>query len=283
MHGTGNGLLGQMLQGGKPRVTTLHADPDPLFGGHAPEPIPRYLPELLALTKKQRAHIGLATDGDSDRIGGARPDGKFLNPGQILCLILLHLLKERKMTGGVVTTISNIAWIPQIAEEYGLLLYETPVGFKHVAKVMREDHVLIGGEESGGIGITQYMPERDGVLLGLLLLEVLATRRTPLLTMLRQMERKYGRFEYGRVDLHVPASMRSTVMRRLSSKPPRRMAGQPIVSIQTHDGLKLKGKHREWVLFRLSGTEPILRIYAEAPTQRATQRLLDWGKTLAKP
>jgi len=281
MHGTGNRLVERAVGKGRTRLTTLHAEPDPLFGGHAPEPIPRYLTELLRTTKRSRAHLGLATDGDADRIGAARPDGRFLNPGQILCVILLHLLEERGLRGGVVTTISNIAWIPAMAQEFGLKLYEVPVGFKHIAKLMREDHILIGGEESGGIGIAAYLPERDGILLGLLLMELLAMRGQSLLTILRQLERKYGTFAYGRVDLHIPEAARDQLMRRLTTDPPTTIAGRPIQTTKTYDGLKLIGRQREWILFRLSGTEPILRIYAEAPSETAVQRLLTWGKRLA--
>jgi phosphomannomutase len=283
MHGTGGQLMEQLLSKSRARVTTLHGAPDPLFGGHAPEPIARYLPELLAITKQRNAHIGLAMDGDADRIGGARPDGKFLNPGQIMCLILEHLVKERGMRGGVVTTISNISWIPLLVEELGLPLHEVPVGFKNIAALMRTDDIVIGGEESGGIGVTQYLPERDGVLLGMLLLEVLAVQRKPLLKILADLERRYGRFAYGRVDLHFDAQMRGTLMKRLSSEPPTKIAGKAIKAVKTYDGLKIIGHGGEWVLFRLSGTEPIMRIYAEAPTMVMMRKLLAWGQTLAKP
>ena len=148
---------------------------------------------------------------------------------------------------------------------------------------MEQEQILKGGEESGGIGVSAYLPERDGVLLGLLLMEMLAVRRQPLLTIFRELERKYGRFAYGRVDLHVHEAQRAVLMRRISSEPPTTIAGRPIAETKTYDGLKLIGRERQWILFRLSGTEPILRIYAEAPSQREVTRLLEWGKSLAKP
>ncbi len=282
MHGTGDRLIEDLLKGGRCRVETLHAEPDAWFGGHAPEPIPRYLTELASTVKRRRWDIGLATDGDADRIGAVAPNGAFINPGQIMCVLLDHLMRTRKWKGAVVKTVSNTSMINRLADELGLRLLEVPVGFKHIAKLMLEDDVLIGGEESGGIGIRGYLPERDGALNGLLLLEAMAMQKAGILDILRRLERRFGRWFYNRKDLTAPMDRIDRLFERLRAEPPTQMAGTPVTDVKTLDGIKLIGRDESWLLFRRSGTEPIVRVYAESPQARRLERLLKYGVQLVK-
>ncbi|MBI3323145.1 MAG: phosphoglucomutase/phosphomannomutase family protein, partial [Candidatus Omnitrophica bacterium] len=214
-------------------------------------------------------------------------------PGQVLCILLEHLIASRHWRGTVVKSISNTSMIDRVARELGLPLREVPVGFKHVAKLMQEDDVLIGGEESGGIGVRGYLPERDGVFMGLLLLEALAVRRRArlshaprggqgLLDLLRMLERRFGRWFYVRKDLTVSQDRVATFFDRLTANPPERVAGVPVSEVKTLDGVKLIGRDESWLLFRRSGTEPIVRVYAESPSAGRVSRLLAFGVHLVK-
>ena len=281
MHGTGGRLIEGLLKGGKCRVETLHADPDPLFGGLAPEPIASQLGELQAAVKRTRADIGIANDGDADRLGIIAPGGVWLNPGQVMCVLLLHLVKTRKATGAVVKTVSNTMMINRLAQALGLRLLEVPVGFKHIAKLMLEDNILVGGEESGGIGIQGYLPERDGILNGLLVLEAMASRRQTLAAIMRDLERQFGQWFYGRRDLHLKMGQVDGLFARLRSAPPAQLAGVPVEKVERLDGVKLIGRDESWLLFRRSGTEPIVRIYAETPQKARLSRMLELGLRLA--
>ncbi len=281
MHGAGGRLIEELLRGGRCRVETLHATPDPLFGGHAPEPIASYLGELSRTVRRCRATLGIANDGDADRIGVIGPDGVWLNPGQVLCMLLRHLVASRRATGAVVKTVSNTMMIDRMCEHLGLRLIEVPVGFKHIAKLMLEQEIVIGGEESGGIGVTCYLPERDGIFNGLLLLEAMAVRHQTLAAMLQDLERRYGRWFYARRDLHLKMSQVDMVFRRLHALPPTRMASIPVTRVNRLDGVKLLGRDESWLLFRRSGTEPIVRIYAETPRRSHLAPLLSFGVRLA--
>jgi len=281
MHGAGGRLIEELLARGRCRVETLHAQPDPLFGGHAPEPIAMHLRELSRTVKQRRADLGIANDGDADRLGIIGPTGAWLNPGQILCVLLLHLVSQRKMTGAVVKTVSNTMMINRLTERLDLRLIEVPVGFKHIAKLMLEDDILIGGEESGGIGVKGYLPERDGILNGLLVLEAMAARRQSLSAMLQALERQCGRWYYGRRDLHLTMPQVDALFARLQQAAPEHMAGLPVARVQTLDGIKLIGRDESWLLFRRSGTEPIVRIYAETSRKTFLAPLLTFGVRLA--
>lgn len=282
MHGTGGRLIEGLLKGGRCRVDTLHGDPDPLFGGQAPEPIASHLAELRGAVKQRRAAVGIANDGDADRLGIVGPDGTWLNPGQVMCVLLTHLVDTRAASGAVVKTVSNTMMINRLTEALGLRLIEVPVGFKHVAKLMLTDDILIGGEESGGIGIKGYLPERDGIVNGLLLLEAMAMRRQTLSAIMRELERAYGQWWYGRRDLHLNHSQVDRLFQRLASAAPEEMAGLSVARVGTLDGVKLIARDDSWLLFRRSGTEPIVRIYAETPQKGRLARLLEFGVGLAE-
>ena len=282
MHGAGERLTEQLIGRGSCRVETLHGARDVLFGGQAPEPIGSHLVELSATVKRRRAHIGLATDGDADRIGAVGPDGAFVTPGKLLCIIIEHLLTTRRWTGAVVKTISNTSMINRLAQAHGLKLYEVPVGFKHVAKLMLEDDALAGGEESGGIGVRGYLPERDGIFLGLLVLEAMALQRKSLAELLKSLERRFGRWTYARRDLTLAADQVERVFQRLAAQPPAEMAGAPVAQVKTSDGVKLISADDSWLLFRRSGTEPIVRVYAESLSAARVRGLLAFGVNLVQ-
>ncbi len=281
MHGAGGRIIEHLLKRGKCRVETLHAEPDPLFGGQAPEPIASHLKALIARVKTARADLGIANDGDADRIGVIGPDGTWLNPGQIMCVLIAHLVKSRHGKGAIVKTVSNTMMINRLTQALGLQLLEVPVGFKHIAKLMLEDNVLIGGEESGGIGVTSYLPERDGIFNGLLLLEAMAAAGKPLSTLLRELERAYGTWWYGRRDLHLNMAQVDKLFAKLKTSPPSDLSGIPVHTVNMMDGIKLIGRDDTWLLFRRSGTEPIVRIYAETPQKTRLPRLLEFGVRLA--
>jgi phosphomannomutase len=281
MHGAGGRLIERLLAGGRCRVETLHAERDPLFGGQAPEPIPSNLHELSALVRRRRAELGIANDGDADRLGIIAPGGVWLNPGQVMCVLIEHLIVARKMRGAIVKTVSNTMMINRLAEARGLRLIEVPVGFKYIAKRMLTEPILIGGEESGGIGVQGYLPERDGILNGLLVLEATAARRQSLAAIMAQLERRYGRWHYGRRDRHLTMEQVERLFARLKRSPPMKLAGVPVTQRNTLDGVKLIGRDDSWLLFRRSGTEPIVRIYAETPRRSRLPQLLAFGERLA--
>lgn len=281
MHGTAGGYLLRLLKDTPIKITAIHEDYDPLFGGRSPEPLGHNLKELVKITRRQGSYIGLANDGDGDRIGAVTPSGRFLSAGEILCLLAVHLVEDKGLRGGIVKTISNTSLIDRLSSNYNLKLFETPVGFKHIAKLMREEDILIGGEESGGIGIKGYIPERDGTLLGLLLLEMLAMRRKDISKIMQGIDRKFGRFYYLRQDFHYPKELKSKLFTALKDSSPLELLGSPVQEIKSYDGFKMLTKKGHWLLFRLSGTEPILRIYAESDSLKKTKQLIELGKKIA--
>jgi phosphomannomutase len=281
MHGVGARHIEEMLKGGQMQVTTIRSDRDVTFGGIAPEPIPKNLVPSIERMKKREFDLAVVTDGDADRIGAVRPGGEFISPGTILSLILLHLVEDLKRKGSVVTTISNTALIYKIARKLGLEVHETPVGFKYVCEIMRRENVLIGGEESGGIGFQNYLYERDGMLSGLLLMEMMAMRKQNIDEILNAVEKEFGKLYYVRNDLTYPNELKPKLFAYLSANPPKQLEGLAVKELKTQDGFKIILSDDSWLLFRLSGTEPILRIYSEATSQALAQSLVAQGKALA--
>ncbi len=281
MYGAGDHLMEQCLKGSDCRLETIHSELNPGFGGTPPEPIEKNLKELIARVKKHKYDIGLATDGDVDRIGAITSEGKFITSSLVIALLLVHFVEDKKWTGAVAKTISGSFLIDKIAESYNLKLYETPVGFKHICKLMQTQDILIGGEESGGIGFKNYIPERDGTLAGLLLLEMMAQRKTSMVKIIKDLERRFGKYVQLRLDLEFPDEKKAALFSQLKEKPPKELMGETIAEIKTYDGIKLIGKNKSWLLFRASGTEPILRIYCESNTETKTRKLLEFGKGLA--
>jgi phosphomannomutase len=277
MNGSGGRILEHLVRRGRARVTTVCPDPDPMFGGRAPEPRPDNLGPLREAVVRQRAHIGIATDGDADRVAACDETGRVLSPFQVFGLVALHLIEHKRWRGAIARTFANTLVAERIAQRFGLPFHDLPVGFKHIAKLMREQDVLIGGEESGGIGVKGYLPERDGILIGLLLLEMLAIGERKLSRRVAAMEKEYGRFFYRRVDLPIPVEAAREAVARLKEDPPARLAGLAVLRVDTLDGVKLLLGDEGWILFRGSGTEPLLRMYCEARSEALVEKLIRAG------
>ncbi len=281
MHGVGGKTIQEMLAGGKIQVETIRGERDVTFGGYAPEPIPKNLVPSIEKMKKGGYDICIATDGDADRVGAERPGGEFISPGILLSLIMLHMVEDLKRKGSVVTTISNTGLIYKVARKLGLKSHETPIGFKYICDIMRKENVLIGGEESGGIAFQDYLFERDGLLSGLLMLEMMAMRRQSFDEILNAVEKEYGKLYYVRNDLDYPNELKPKLFARLKDQPPTSYDGHKIKEVKSQDGMKFILDDDSWLLFRLSGTEPILRIYSEATSQGLAESLVKQGRELA--
>jgi phosphomannomutase len=281
MYGTGNDYIAMLLKGGKCKVDTIHNEKNPSFGGINPEPILPNLKELAEKTKEGKYDIGLATDGDADRLGVALPNGKLLTGHKVMSVLLLHLLEDKSMRGGVIQTICGTYLIDKICKKYNLKMYETAVGFKYICELMLKEDILIGGEETGGVAFKNSIPERDGILSGLLILEMMAMKKKKMLDILKSIDKEYGTYEYKRLDLKYPDDKKPKLMASLKRDPPKDILGKPVVEIKTTDGYKFICDDRSWLMLRLSGTEPILRVYAEAPTEKEALEIIDFGKRKA--
>jgi phosphomannomutase len=258
---------------------------NPGFGGLHPEPIPANLGALMDCVKGWEGagpRVGFAFDGDSDRVAPVDEDGIVVTPHQTLALLVRHLARHRGMRGAVVRSVNIGHMVDAEAEALGLPLVVTPVGFKYIAEAMRQHDAMVGGEESGGFAIRGHIPERDSPLISLLLLECMAMTGKSLGTLVREMEAKHGPHRYGRIDLRL-ASLedRDRVVASLTSSPPDRLLSLPVRHVETMDGVRLTRADHTWVMLRASGTEPLLRIYAEAPTEDEVGALLAWGRAVA--
>lgn len=283
MHGTGGRWIESFLNGGNLKVETIRAERDPLFGGVFPEPMPQHLGALAAAIRARGALIGLATDGDADRVGAMDENGEYINTHQILAILLLHLVRNKGLKGSVVRTFSQSVIVRRIAERYGFRLFEVPIGFKHIGAIMLDpaNDFLIGGEESGGIGTSIHIPERDGIFNCLLLLEaVLASGKKPS-ELVRSIWQEFGEFHFERRDLHVPIEKGRQLVAQMKTNTPDAFAGYAVTGAATLDGTKLLFADESWILFRQSGTEPVLRIYCEATSTEKLKTLMDEGERLA--
>jgi alpha-D-glucose phosphate-specific phosphoglucomutase len=283
MYGSGRGVIGEMLARGRSRVFNIRHEMNPGFGGIHPEPIAKHLGLLMSTIQSGHWMVGLATDGDADRIGAVDARGEFVDPHRIFALILRYLVEKRGWRGKVVRTVSTTRMIDRIAAEHDLPLIETPVGFNHIADLMLEGGVLMGGEESGGMSIMHHIPEGDGVLMGLLLLEVMAEAGKPLHTLVENLLNVYGPAEYERVDMKLTRPVaKGEMVDLLLSSPPDAIGGVPVDDIHTTDGVKYYLADGSWLLIRPSGTEPVLRVYAEAPSRERVNALLAFGEEIAQ-
>ena len=282
MYGCGGNLLESLLEKSACRVQTIRASRDPLFGGISPEPIGKNLGALCDAVKKARAQIGLATDGDADRLGVVDDKGQYVSIQLVFSMLLLHLLRNRRQkTGLVVKSANSTVLIDRICRAHGLKLAEVPVGFKYICQQMRETDVLIGGEESGGIGFQGHIPERDGILANLMLLEMLVMTGKRLSEIARELQKEFGASSYDRIDMHFPPERREKFIETLQTQPPKQLVGVPLVQMKDFDGVKYIAQDDSWLMFRTSGTEPIIRIYSEASTAARVKKLLEHGKGLA--
>lgn len=282
MYGSGRGVIRGILQGTGCEVSEIRGMLNPGFGGVHPEPIARYLGALAGAISTGLGDFGLATDGDADRIGAMDERGNFVDPHKIMALSLKHLVEKRGLTGSVVRTVSTTKMIDRLAGKYGLTLHETPVGFNHIADYMMKEQVLIGGEESGGISFLGHIPEGDGVLMGLLLTEIVATSGKTLHELVRDLLEEVGPAHYERRDLRLshPVS-KSAMTKRLVDEAPAEIGGERIVEVGTIDGVKYNMADDSWLLIRPSGTEPSLRVYAEGRTPEMVKALLGYGEQIA--
>ncbi|MFH0738931.1 MAG: phosphoglucomutase/phosphomannomutase family protein [Candidatus Omnitrophota bacterium] len=276
MHGSGNGFIAEVLAGSAIKLEFLRREVNPSFGGLCPEPVLENLKSTIEKMKKENFDLGLVLDGDADRIAAFAGKGEFIPPQKILGLLALHLFQDRKMKGGVVKTIVGTNMMDNITAGLGLRLYETPVGFKYISNLMDTEDILVGGEEAGGMGFKGYIPERDGTLAGILLLEMMAYRKKPMIKILSQMEKRFGRYYYLREDLKIP-NLKVNIgdFRKIKS-----ILGKPVVETRDYDGLKLICSDGSWLMFRGSGTEPIMRVYAESKSLAKTKKILAFGRKL---
>jgi alpha-D-glucose phosphate-specific phosphoglucomutase len=282
MYGSARKCIADMLARTRCRVYEIRGEMNPGFGGIHPEPIARYLSALGAAIQAHHADLGLATDGDGDRIGAMDASGNFVDPHHIFALALRYLVEERGWDGTVVKTVSTTRMVDRLASRYGLPLVETPVGFNHIADYMLKGDVLIGGEESGGLSIKGHIPEGDGVLMGLLLVEIVAAAGAPLHELVADLQTKLGPAYYARRDIPLRfAVAKKEMVARLTGDVPDSLSGEKVVKVETLDGVKYLLADESWLLIRPSGTEPVLRVYAEARSPEGVQSLLKFGEKVA--
>ncbi|MCX7867680.1 MAG: phosphoglucomutase/phosphomannomutase family protein [Limisphaera sp.] len=277
LFGAGAGAFEALLAGTTCQVTSLHTEHDVLFGGLNPEPIPANYGPAAAFLRRHPHDLCLVTDGDADRLGAMDGRGRPLTTHQLVCLVLYHLHCHRGLKGRVVKALTLTSMVDKMCSAWGLPLLETGVGFKYICPEMIKGDVLLGAEESGGMGLPGHIPERDGLAAGLMLLELLACERKPVRRVLLGLERQFGPHRYGRHDLHLPQARVAALLDRLRNAPPDRLGRWPVAEVKTFDGIKLIANNGAWLMLRGSGTEPVLRIYAEAATDTDVRRLLKLG------
>jgi len=283
MFGSGRGVIKGILQGTGCEVYEVRGEMNPGFGGVHPEPIAKHLGPLAGAISQGHGVLGLATDGDADRIGAMDERGNFVDPHKIMALSVKHLVEKRGLNGAVVRTVSTTRMIDRLAKKNGLQVFETPVGFNYIADLMLTQDVLLGGEESGGISFKGHIPEGDGVLMALLLLEIVSTSGGSLYELVEDLLKDYGPAYYERTDLRLRKPVeKSEMTRRLADDAPTSIGGENVVSVSTTDGCKYVLNDDSWLLIRPSGTEPVLRVYAEGRSPEMVRALLDYGEEVAE-
>jgi alpha-D-glucose phosphate-specific phosphoglucomutase len=275
MHGAGRGLLREVFRRRGIEAAEIRGTRDPLFGSVNPEPIEPHVEALRHALRDGNYDAGFAFDGDADRIGAMDSDGTFITPHQIFSMLLWHLAGTRNLSGNVAKTFSTTKMIDKIAAKFGRQVWETPIGFKYICDRMLEGDVLLGGEESGGIGTKLYLPERDATVSALLLAEVMAWHGKRLGELVKTLEREFGEHHYGRVDLTVRDGQKEKALRRFADPEFTALLDWPIVRREDLDGVKVYLGGIGWVMVRASGTEPMLRVYSETTRAETTQRVLD--------
>jgi phosphomannomutase len=282
MHGAGRSYVKNILGGMGVAVHEIRGEMNPGFNGIHPEPLEKYLAALVAAIQSDFGSVGLATDGDADRIGAMDGSGRFVDPHRIFALVLRYLARDKSEKGIVVRTVSTTRMIDRLCARYGLTLRETPVGYNHIADLMMAEDVLIGGEESGGISVRGHIPEGDGVLMGLLLLEVIAKSGMSLEELVEDIHKDVGPCFYARTDLRLRKPVEKKVMvGQLKDNAPPAIDGLRVVEVSALDGVKYIMDDDSWLLIRPSGTEPVLRVYAEGRSEDAMKSLLGFGEHIA--
>jgi len=278
LFGTSRGYLDAACQDAGCEVEVLHDWRDPLFGGDPPDPGPKRLAELGEQVQHRKAHLGLATDGDADRFGIVDSDGTAVSANQILGLLLRHLLTTRPLQGGAARSVATTHLVDAVASHYRVPLYETPVGFKYLGELISQEKVILAGEESGGLSIRGHVPEKDGILACLLVAELVAKRRgLSLKQLLDELHAEVGTFLSRRIDLTLSPDERERLLPKLE-EPPHQLVGRVVKDVERVDGTKLLFEDGSWILIRLSGTEPVVRLYVEARNLQDLQRLTEAGQ-----
>lgn len=257
----------------------IHDELDPNFGGSRPEPLPELLGNLKVKVATLNADIGLATDGDADRLAVYDSDGTYLAANQLLPMLFDYIIRSGER-GGVVRSVATTHLLDRIAKKYGVPVYEVPVGFKYVGQYLREKDVVIGAEESGGFSFKGHVSEKDGIFTCIKIVEMRAKTRKPLSQLLSELQSEYGPSVSGRVEVPCPDDLKQVVMERLSSDIPDKIIGIPVSTVNRMDGMKLILEDGGWLLIRTSGTESLLRIYGESTDEEALKAILDQGKKL---
>jgi phosphomannomutase len=289
MYGSGRGILAGIFSERGVQHIAIRQEINPLFPGINPEPIQPHTALLQQTVVEQKCDAGLATDGDADRIGAVAEDGSFVDSHKIFCVLLRWLLERKKWPGDVVRAFNTTRMLDRIAAKHGRKLHETPIGFKYIADLMMEREILIGGEESGGIGYSRFLPERDGVLNSLLLANVMAEEGKPLGQLVADLQSEFGPHYYGRRDLHIPENVKQSAIQRARAEGTQTFGRYRVLKKENLDGIKFfldaptnQSGAEAWVLFRASGTEPLLRLYTEASSSELVAEILSMGESFVK-
>jgi phosphomannomutase len=275
MHGAARGLLRELFSRNRVACDEIRGTRDPLFGGVNPEPIEPHVEALRRAVVSGKFDAGLCADGDGDRIGAMDRDGTFITPHQIFSLLLWHLAGTRNLSGDVAKTFTATKLVDKIAAKYGRQVFETPVGFKYICELMLNREILLGGEESGGIGTRLYLPERDATVMALLLVELMAWHRKHLGELVAQLHTEHGEHHYGRVDLELKPGQKEKAIKRYTDAKLTRVMDWPVTRREDLDGIKVYLGEIGWLMLRGSGTEPVLRVYCETTRPDTTRRILD--------
>jgi alpha-D-glucose phosphate-specific phosphoglucomutase len=279
MYGTGRGYLDTLLEESGAKVTRFHDELNPLFGGHHPEPNAEGMAEVSKFVRSGKAQLGLGLDGDADRFGIVDKDGTWLTPNQVLTLALYHLKKNRGWTGAVVRTVPTSHQVDAVAEWLGVKVHETPVGFKYIGALMESEPIIVGGEESGGLSVKGHVPEKDGILACLLMAELVATEKKSLGKILKDLEKRIGEFHTDRINVSIPPDKKEALLAKLGSGLSK-IGAFKVEKFITTDGYKFLLPNKEWVAFRASGTEPLIRCYIEAKSEVGLKKLRSACRTL---
>jgi phosphoglucomutase len=272
MYGTGRGYLDALLREAGAKVTVFHDEWNPLFGGHHPEPDAAGMTEVSRFVRSGKAQMGLGLDGDADRFGIVDKDGTWLTPNQVLALTLYHLKKNRGWEGAVVRTVPTSHQVDAVAALFGVKVHETPVGFKYIGALMESEPIIVGGEESGGLSVKGHVPEKDGILACLLMAELVATEKKPLGRILKDLEKQTSEFHSARINVAIPPDKKDALLARLGSGMTN-LGPFKVEKFITTDGYKYLLAHGQWVAFRASGTEPLIRCYIEAHSKAGLAKL----------
>jgi phosphoglucomutase len=276
--GTGRGYLDEVLRRHECEVSVVHDYRDVLFGGHSPEPSEKNLAELRQFVLDKGLALGISTDGDADRFGFIDRDGSFVAANYVLALILDYLCEMRpNWTGGVARSVATTHLVDRVAKRRGRQVYETPVGFKFIGELVNQDKIILGGEESAGLTVKGHFPEKDGILACLLVTEMVASRGASLGEMLEELFRKDGALYSDRAGIKLTPEVKDRLQKRLSSDPPDSIGGRRIAEVNRMDGVKYIFDDGSWILLRMSGTEPLVRCYAETNTKKDLEVLIETG------